>query len=123
MGLEIDGLEQLRVRLKESATDAAKELAKGLFVEGQKIMTAAKRLTPVDQGPLRSSGHVQTPIIRKTSATVVLGFGGAASDYALVQHERTDFTHTVGQAKFLEQPAKAASKGLGNRIARNLDLF
>ena len=107
----------------KSGKGAAKDLARGLSVEAERIMTAAKKLTPVDQGTLRSSGHVQTPVVRRKTATVTLGFGGAASDYALVQHERTDFTHTVGQAKFLEQPAKAAVRGFGNRVARHLDLF
>ncbi len=123
MGIRIEGLDKLEARLKKSVVGAAKELAGGLLVEGNSIMTAAKKLTPVDLGPLRASGHVQPAVIRKTSASVVLGFGGAASDYALVQHERTDYHHTVGQAKFLEQPANAAKKGFGQRIARNIDLF
>jgi hypothetical protein len=123
MGMRIEGLDKLQARLKKSGVNAAKELAGGLKVEAERIMTAAKRITPVDQGTLRSSGHVQAPVIRRKTASVVLGFGGAASDYALIQHERTDFTHTVGQAKFLEQPVKSAAVGFGNRVARNLDLF
>ena len=123
MGIRIEGLDKLQARLKKSGVNAAKELAGGLTVEGNIIMTAAKRLTPVKDVPLRASGHVQTPVIRRTSASVVLGFGGAASDYAVIQHERLDFTHTVGQAKFLEQPVKSAAAGFGNRIAKHIDLF
>ena len=123
--MRIDGLDKLQARLKKSGVNAAKELAGGLLVEGNKIMTRSKKVfVPVDKGPLKSSGHVQSPVIRKTSATVILGFGGAASDYALVQHERTDFNHPgQGQAKYLEQPVNEAKKGFGNRIARNIDLF
>ena len=123
MGIRIEGLDKLEARLKKSVVGAAKELAGGLLVEGNSIMTAAKKLTPVDQGVLRASGHVQTPVIRKTSATVVLGFGGAAAAYALYQHEITDLSHTVGQANFLRQPANEAKKGFGQRIARHIDLF
>ncbi len=125
MGIRIEGLDELEARLKKSVVGAAKELAGGLLVEGNKIMTRSKKeFVPVDKGPLKSSGHVQTPVIRKTSASVTLGFGGAASDYALVQHERTDFNHPgQGQAKYLEQPANEAKKGFGARIAKNIDLF
>jgi len=35
-------------------------------------MTEAKRLTPVDTGALRASGHVQKPVIRR-GASKLLG--------------------------------------------------
>ena len=50
-----------------------------------------------------------------------MGYGGAASAYALVQHERTDYRHPgQGQAKYLEGPAKARAPQLGRNIARRL---
>ena len=118
-----DGLDELVARLEDSGDDAPRELGRALNVEAEKIMTKSKRLVPVDLGVLRASGHVRKPVIKKTAATVVMGYGGAASAYALIQHERLDFQHTSGQAKFLEQPVKAAAAGLGRRLAKNLDLF
>lgn len=35
---------------------------------------------------------------------------GYATAYALVQHERLDFSHTVGQAKYLEEPARTKQR-------------
>ena len=124
MSFRIDGLDKLQARLEASGKDAPNRLAGGLFVEGNKIMTISKRdFVPVDKGPLRASGHVKRPVVKAKTAQVTLGYGGAAAAYALIQHERTDFRHTVGQAKYLEKPVKNAVRGFGKRIARNLDLF
>ena len=137
MGIRIEGLDKLEARLKKSGVNAAKELAGGLKVEAERIMTAAKRITPVDQGTLRSSGHVKKPVISRKSAFVELGFGGAASDYAQAVHEfpskfsppswqgKTSLNWNAAGtgAKFLEKPVNAAKKGFGRRVARHLDLF
>lgn len=122
-GFRIEGLDKLRGTLDDAQKNASKRLAGALRVEAERIMTASKLLTPVDQGTLRASGHVQTPKVTRQRATVTLGYGGAASAYALVQHERVDYTHTVGQAKFLEQPVNEARRGFTQRVAKNLDLF
>ena len=124
MSIEIDGLEELRKKMAASAPRAAKDLGRGLFTEGNKIMTTSKQsFVPVDQGVLRASGHVKPPVVSRTGASVNLGYGGAASAYALVQHERTDYAHTVGQAKYLEIPVRQAAAGFGERVARELDVW
>lgn len=118
------GIDKLDKVLRDSAADAAGELGKALYVEGERIMTLSKRdYVPVDMGVLRGSGQVEQPHVRGTHAEVVLGYGGAASDYALVQHERLDFAHTVGGAKYLELPVNMAAQGLGERLARHAELF
>ena len=139
MGLRIEGLDALQARLKKSGKNAARDLARGLTVEADQIMTAAKRITPVAPGgnTLRSSGHVKPAVIKARSASVILGFGGAASDYAQAVHEfpsrfsppswqgKTSLNWNAAGtgAKFLEKPVNAAKKGFGRRVARHLDLF
>lgn len=73
----------------------------------EKIMTISKRLAPVDFGILKTSGLVEKPEKKGAKFRVVMGYGGAASAYAIVQHENLNFQHTVGQAKFLEEPLLA----------------
>ena len=121
--IRIDGLDQLQARLLAAGKTAASDLAGPLHLEAELIMTKSKRLTPVDLGVLRASGVVHSPDVSRNKVIVELGYGGVAQAYALVQHERTDFAHTVGQAKFLEQPVKEAKAGFGNRVAQHLDLF
>lgn len=136
MSVRWEGLDELQKRLKKSGDDAVRDLARGLTVEAEQIMTEAKRRTPVDQGTLRGSGHVRAPHIRGTRAEVVLGFGGAASAYALAVHEhpsrhsppswrgKTINWNAAGTGpKFLEGPVNEAGRGFGNRVARHLDLF
>ena len=58
----------------------------------------------LDHGPgsgtLKNSGRVDRPEKRGAEVTVKLKYGGAAIPYALIQHERTDYHHTRGQAKY-----------------------
>jgi hypothetical protein len=63
------------------------------------LKARSQELCPVDKGTLRASSQV-----KRDGDTVYVGYGGAASAYALVQHESLHFHHPVGQAKFLEQP-------------------
>lgn len=122
MRITIDGIDKLRARLDPAK--APRQLAGALFVEANRIMTISKRdHVPVDQGTLRASGFVARPAVTKRKAAVTMGYGGAAAQYALVQHERTDFRHTVGGPKYLERPVRAARRGIGRRMAKHLDLF
>jgi hypothetical protein len=41
---------------------------------------------------------------------------------AIVQHERIDFFHKVGQAKYLESVLNESRPYMGARIARRVDL-
>lgn len=97
------------------------KLGGALYREAEHIMTRSKaEFVPVDTGVLRASGHVEQPQQTPGGVSVTLGYGGAASAYALVQHERMDYQHTVGQAKYLSTPVLQAAAGLGQRIAARL---
>lgn len=102
--MELEGTAQLRAALTAAGAAAPKAMAAAGLVEMESVMAEAKAQTPVDKGTLRDSGHVLPPDIGPTSVEIVAGFGGAASAYAIVQHERLDLAHTVGGPKFLERP-------------------
>lgn len=79
---------------------------RGLRMIGEEIMTDVKaagpgRGVPVDEGTLRSTGLVEGPTAVGAGVQVVLSFGGAAAPYALAQHERTDYNHRIGEARYL----------------------
>jgi hypothetical protein len=115
--LNVKGFRELKKALKQQGPRAEQSLARALFTEGERIMTEAKRLTPVDTGALRASGHVQKPVIRRGRIEVTLGFGGPSAPYAVIVHENLNVRHQVGQAKFLEKPLNEAARGLAERIA------
>jgi hypothetical protein len=84
------------------------------YQAGERIMTIVKRdHVPVDTGALRSTGRVSFPKRDIDRVTVEMGFGGPAKagehgevGYAVVVHEDLTATHTVGEAKYLEGPAR-----------------
>lgn len=83
-------------------------------------MTEAKERTPVDTGTLRGSGYVDLPQDQGDRITQTFGFGGAASDYALIVHERLDVNHPTGQAKFLESVVLERERELSEIVKREI---
>ncbi len=126
------GLDAFKRTLKTIKQRMPASVGAALFVEGEKTMGQAKRITPVDEGVLRSSGHVQLPEFEGTHVEVEIGFGGPAGTgtqgptneravgYALTVHENLQAFHRVGQAKYLEQPFNERRDGLGQRLARTI---
>lgn len=91
-----------------------------LYREAEGIMADSKEhYVPVDLGVLRDSGFVELPKIdRGRGVSVAIGYGGAAADYAAVQHEDLTLNHpNGGEAKFLEKPLLLAAEGLAERVA------
>lgn len=50
---------------------------------------------------------------KDTKSIVAVGY---ATNYALIQHENMMFHHNIGQAKYLEQPARQHEKGIANSV-------
>lgn len=77
-----------------------KAAMKGLRAKAIELKGKSQALCPVDSGTLRNSC-----VIEEHDDYITVGYGGAASAYAAIQHENMAFHHPVGQAKYLEQPA------------------
>lgn len=73
---------------------------KALKAQAVILKGKSQALCPVESGTLKGSC-----VIEEHENSIVVGYGGAASSYAAIQHENMSFSHTVGQAKYLEQPA------------------
>lgn len=94
-----------QIRALESKVQ--RELPTAINRESERLMTMAKRLTPVDTGTLRASGRVEGPDFDLGGRVVFhLAYGGPAIGYALRVHEDLMMHHTVGMAKFLETPVR-----------------
>lgn len=107
---------KLTAALRGLGTDGPAAAGRALYHEGERIMTEAKRLTPVKTGALRNSGHV----VAESETRVVLAFGGAAASYAVIVHENLQARHPLGQAKYLEQPMLSAISGMDARLAADV---
>lgn len=118
---------QLRLHAKKNP----KWTAEFQYLEMEQVMTEAKRITPVDRGYLRASGHVRLPKVRAKRVSIVMGFGGPSAPYAFIVHEtpppglggpgqRTARHRAPTQWKFLEVPFNARKKGMLERHAEFL---
>lgn len=87
---------------------------RGVDMVTQKIVKDAQELAPVGggkysprdpaPGSLKASIHAEPPTIEGTTITAEIGSNLV---YAAVQHERLDFRHDQGQAKYLETALNA----------------
>ena len=76
------------------ADKAPQAMAGALYREAEAIMADSKLKVPVGwppedpgSGTLRSTGHVDLPVISGSEIEVTEGYGGPAAHYALRQHE------------------------------------
>jgi hypothetical protein len=119
------GMDVLDSVLNRGQTTVTAATTMALNEEAQLMFAASQRRVPVKHGTLRRSGIILPPIVQGTSVIIQMGYGGAASAYALVQHERQDFRHKDGQTwKYLETPVRERIPNLEirlqNRIGRIL---
>lgn len=112
------GDEALVARLLKAAAGSVPILAQAVYETASEIFNESQELVPVQFGTLRSSGFVSTPEISGGDVEVQIGYGGAASEYAVIVHEDLTMQHPRGgQAKYLESPAVAGIETFGARVA------
>lgn len=92
-----------------------------LVVEAEKIRTASMEIVPIDQGILRNSAlEVGTNVTTTNEKVeVMIGYGGSAASYALLQHETPPsvFSHTPGKSwKYLERPSYEAIESIRENL-------
>ncbi len=83
------GVAEMTAKLLTIRDKFPDRVAAALYTIAQQIMTEAKRRCPVakDGGVLRASGTVEKPVRSGKRISITLGFGGAASAYAIAVHE------------------------------------
>ena len=119
--LDYNNFEKVVSDYTEREVDAA--MGQVLNEEAQLIFRDSQRLVPVETGVLRASGQIVAPRKKGSKWEVVIGYGGAASSYALEQHENLAYRHKEGKtAKYLEIPARQrannAAQSIKNRLKR-----
>ena len=117
------GLEQLDKLTRKQTVDATnKALAMALMEEAEIMFRNSKRRVPVDNGDLRRSGFI-LPVRKSGNGWLVeMGYGGAASAYALRQHEDLTYRHKDGRtAKYLENPVKERIPNLEARLKARIE--
>lgn len=100
-------------------------LAQALNEEGQLMFRDSQAIVPHEDGVLQGSGRLTPASASSSKPTVTIGYGGAASKYALRQHEDMSLRHpnprsrnsrSNGQAKYLEKPVREHIPALQRRL-------
>lgn len=126
--LKIENLGQFNNSLEAFLVELGHAAGVAATHEAEREMTISKRHVPVDTGDLRATGHVEPAQVQGNEVTASMGYGGPAVDYAIYVHEDLEKQHKVGQAKFLEGPARdeissgRATMNMGHTIKRALGL-
>jgi hypothetical protein len=117
----VSGGDEFARKMRQAPDLAMLALKAALFEEQSAVIAEAQTRTPVDTGTLRGSGTVLPPEQNGSQVEVVAGFGGAAQQYAIRQHEDLSLSHSVGQAKFLEQPFLERAPKIPSNIAKRVE--
>lgn len=106
--IELIGIEKLEKLFSNlTVQQTLGVLARGLNEEAQIIMKESLRRVPVDVGTLRRSATILPPKMNGSNIEIEMGYGGAASSYAMDQHENPNYRHKKGQSwKYLEGPVR-----------------
>ena len=118
-GVVVVGMKKVQAGIARRQAMTNKLLLTGLMKAGRQLQADAQGLVPVDTGQLKRSARTDAT---KTGVNpeVWVSFN---TDYALVQHETLWFNHTVGQAKYLIQPAKTNHDSYVRIVKRDVLFF
>ena len=104
--VKIDSVVATRT-LVNAAMNVKMVLGQALYAEGQFIIAASTRIAPWDKRILIGSARVLAPVVSGTIVSVTLGYGGAASKYAEVQHDKYPHKRKPGrQWHYLIDPVR-----------------
>lgn len=132
---EIQGMAEFRQKMNNAGAKAMPYLKRAMWEIGKEAMTESQELVPVLTGTLKNSGQPPTVEVGGSEIVVTLGYGGAASAYALAVHENPSahsprsWVGTVvhfgnknpkGQSHFLSVPVKKKGRTLGTDLARKI---
>lgn len=99
--------------LEEMVDSGPDSAVSGMRMIGEQIITDVKQNregkgVPEDEGILRGTLRVVGP---DAQGVVKLRAGGASAPYALVQHERLDYHHNIGEARYLVRGVERFVRG------------
>ena len=118
--IELLGMPELTAVFEQAPDKVAQALATAITDEVLAIFNESQIQVPVEFGTLRSSGQMDPAEVSGSQVSVTFGYGGAASEYAVIVHEDLEAYHDDGKAKYLEDPLMAATAGMSERIGAAL---
>ena len=104
-GIDMGNLKDFISNIDKVRSDFMVSSMNALTEFGGEIQRYSVTLTPIDTGNLRAAAYTGKAKTTKSGITIEVGYEKdilPENAYAAAVHERTDVSHDVGQAKFLE---------------------
>lgn len=108
--IKLTGLTDLQRVLAGAGAKSMDVLEQALVQECQLVMLESQKQVPVMFGPLKGSATQRPPVRSGSTITIVLGYGGAASKYAVHVHNspyEKHWTKPGTKSHFLSDPLQA----------------
>jgi len=116
------GADELMQALAQAGARAVPAIKQAVTEEAQIVFRNSQRIVPVDTGTLRRSGQITPAKEINSGVEITLGYGGAASAYALKQHEDLSLNHKEGQAaKYLEAPLMERKEKFRQNVLKRME--
>lgn len=115
------GQKELVAMLVDMEAKAAPALARALYEEGQLAFRQSQMEVPFRFGILKGSGRIYPPAIVGDEVEVILGYGGAAAQYAMVMHEGNHNFQGGKKRRYLQDPVEQRVPGMDQRILKRLE--
>ena len=116
--VEVTGLAETLALLQAVNKKVIPATMEALYAEAQAILAQSRDEVPFRYGALSGSGMVHQPYSVGSKVGIEISYGGAAVDYAFIQHENEDFKHAEGRKPFyLKDPVDDARLRLAENIA------
>jgi hypothetical protein len=102
-GFKVFGIDETIANLLKIGSQIEADTAKAVMDCGQHLKGESQKECPFYTGIYHPGGNLQksAQVEMVDKNTVEVSYN---TDYALIQHERLDFHHTQGKAKYLEDP-------------------
>ena len=110
---------EVEAKLRRHLEATLKSAEAAIYQGASIVMTEAKKRAPLDLGTLQNSGYVTLPRRDGGGVFVEAGFGGAAKDYAVRQHEESSWQHDAGrESHYLLNAINATEAQVARRIKK-----
>ena len=116
--IQITGIARTKKRVDALARADKKALRRGMAKAGRFLLRESKKLVPVKTGKLKASGSSKVLNNSVNKPEYVVSY---KKRYAIYVHENLHVFHPVGQAKFLEQPAREYRRTLIHIIENEVE--
>ena len=115
------GMDKIIAKLQVAPNETRRAIRQVTDEISQETLYRSNEYVPVDTGVLRSSGNIIKAKDEGNAIVGGVGYGGAASKYAVIVHENLNLNHpNGGQAKFLERATNEVIPFLSRVFAERL---